>query len=87
MHRLAEMVCKFQAELSSLSSLAAEDEATKIQVYADCMEVTTERHLRRQFIKEIDELMTGNRKRRRTTEFDEDVVLERLKLRWSQTDC
>eukprot|EP00438_Fugacium_kawagutii_P004561 Skav202819 [mRNA] locus=scaffold3852:71476:74562:- [translate_table: standard] len=82
MHRLAEMVRNFRAELASLSPLAAEDEATKIQVYADCLEITSEeeRHQRRQLIQEVDELMTGNRKRRRTTEFDEDVVLERLKV-------
>ena len=82
MDQLAEMVRKFELELPGLSALAAEDEATKIQVYADCVEIATEdeRRRRRRFIQKVEKLMTPSRKKRKTTEFDEDVVVESLKI-------
>lgn len=82
MDQLAEMVRKFEEELNGLSALAAEDEATKIQVYADCVEIATEdeRQRRRAFIQKVEKLMTPSRQKRKTTEFDEDVVVESLKI-------
>ena len=82
MDQLAEMVRKFEEELNGLSALAAEDEATKIQVYADCVEIASEdeRQRRRAFIQKVEKLMTPSRQKRKTTEFDEDVVVESLKI-------